>query len=405
MLVLLTFTAMLLVALIVEPLAEGLRLPFGAALVAVGFAGSELLVYFGIDTGLRWHVFTDLILELFLPLLVFGAAFNLDARRLLRDIVPILYLAVPLFIVSALVTATLIYFGIGHPGGFPWITALLAGALLSATDPGAVVAIYEKLGLSDRVKHLLEGESLFNDATAIVLFGLLLSLATLPETEINAVEAGMAFLKVFFGGLAVGAITGIIGVGLMFTFRGPFPCAVISFSVVIFSVYLSGNLFQVSPVMAVLAAGLITGAANLRICHEGFVNSVWGFVGYVIAALMFLLMGATVTPGMFTAQWLAILIGIGAVVVSRALTAWILLPPATRMTSAQPLSRGERTLVFWGGLRGAVTLALALQLPLELDAWFTVQSIAYGVVLFNLFFQAPLMEPLLRRLGSQGTEG
>lgn len=401
MLVLLTFTAMLLVALIVEPLAEGLRLPFGAALAAVGFAGSELLVYFGIDTGLRWHVFTDLILELFLPLLVFGTAFNLDARRLVKDIVPILYLAVPLFLVSAVVTGSLIYFGIGHPSGFPWITALLAGALLSATDPGAVVAIYEKLGLADRVKHLLEGESLFNDATAIVLFGVLISVATLPEADVDAVQAGVEFVQVFLGGLAIGVITGVIGVGLMFTFRGPFPCAVISFSVVVFNIYITMNLFQVSAVMAVLAAGLITGTANMRICHEGFVNSVWGFVGYIIAALMFILMGATVTPGMFTAQWLAILIGIGAVVVTRALTTWVLLPPVARAAGTGPLGRGERTLVFWGGLRGAVTLALALQLPLELDAWFTVQSIAYGVVLFNLFFQAPLMEPLLRRLGSR----
>lgn len=403
MLVLLTFTTMLLAALMVKPLAEGLRMPFGVALVAVGFVGSEVLVYFGIDTGLRWNVFTDLILELFLPLLVFGTAFNLDARRLLKDIVPILYLAVPLFIVSAFVTAALIYFGIGHPGGFPWVTALLTGALLSATDPGAVVAVYERLGLSDRVKHLLEGESLLNDATAIVLFGVLLSLVTLPQAEVDAVQACMTFLRAFFGGLAVGAITGVIGVGLMFTFRGPFPCAVISFSVVIFSVYISAHMFEVSSVMAVLTAGLVTGTANLRICHEGFVNSVWGFVDYIIAALMFLLMGATVTPGMFTAQWLAMLIGIGAVVVSRALTAWVLLPPITRASGTETLSRGERTLVFWGGLRGAVTLALALQLPLELDTWFTVQSIAYGVVLFNLFFQAPLMEPLLRRFGSEDT--
>ena len=132
-------TAMLVAALLLQPLARRSGLPFALLLVLTGFAGSELMVALGHDTGLRATHFHDLILYVFLPILIFESAFKIDTSILKRDLVLILFLAVPLLLLSTAVTAALVYYGIGHPEGFPWIAALLTGALLSATDPVAVV--------------------------------------------------------------------------------------------------------------------------------------------------------------------------------------------------------------------------------------------------------------------------
>ena len=117
--------------------------PLAAAAVKCGAGGrwlwgAQLIVGAGYDTGLRWHHFHDLVFFLFLPALIFESAFSLNARLLLRNLVPILLLALPLLLVATAITAALLYFGIGHPAGFPWLTALIAGALLAATDPVAV---------------------------------------------------------------------------------------------------------------------------------------------------------------------------------------------------------------------------------------------------------------------------
>jgi monovalent cation:H+ antiporter, CPA1 family len=128
--VVLFFMAMLLAALLLEPAARLIRLPLSAALVAGGFAGSQWFVSLGIDTGLRWHHFHDLVFFVFLPALIFGSAISMDARLLLRNLVPILLLSLPLLLAATLISATLLFFGIGHPQGFPWISALICGALI-----------------------------------------------------------------------------------------------------------------------------------------------------------------------------------------------------------------------------------------------------------------------------------
>ena len=180
-----------------EPVARGLRLPFSAVLVAIGFIGAEIITGLGLDTGLRWYHFTQLILEVFLPILVFQSAFHLDARALLKDLVLVLFLSVPVFVLTTLLCGTLIYLAIAHPVGFPWQAALLTGALLSATDPSAVVALLERLDASPRLQRLLQGESLFNDAIAIVLFTLFITLATMSAEELSVAYATVSFLQLF----------------------------------------------------------------------------------------------------------------------------------------------------------------------------------------------------------------
>ena len=162
------------------------------------------------------------------------------------------------------------------------------------------------------------------------------------------------------------------------------------------------SLLHVSGVMAVLVSGLLLGYRSRHTTtgkQSGFEQELWEFNAYVANALVFLFMGVTVTSGMFEERWLAMLIGVAGVLLARALGIFTCVPLLNRITPIEPIGRPFQVVMLWGGLRGAVTLALALSLPVSLDYWWTIQSIAFGVVLFTLFVQATSMAPLLRHYG------
>jgi Na+:H+ antiporter len=394
---------MLLLALLLKPVAEKFHIPFAGLLVVTGFIGSEVLVHFGYDTGIRYDSFHDLILIVFLPLLIFEAAFKIDAKLLFKHLLVILFFAIPVMLLSTFIAAVMIYYGIGHPSGFPWIAALLAGSLLAATDPVAVIEVMRKLGAPERLCMLLDGEALFNDATAIVTFSIFLYIAQHPMEDIAVADAASRFGVVFFGGIIVGLF---IGLGFLFLSRllkDYVQQAIVTLIAAYFSYILAEQWLHVSGVMAVLVTGLVLG----RVIHhdfqyhekQSFVDDFWTFNVYVAEALMFLLMGVTITVGMFSDNWLAMLIGITAVLIARGVGVFGGSRLISLLPSVEPISKGYQRIMFVGGLRGAVTLALALSLPLELSYWWTVQSIAFGVVLFTLFVQAPLIAPLMKKEG------
>ncbi|MEF8793051.1 cation:proton antiporter [Thiohalorhabdus sp.] len=392
-------TTLLLVALLVEPLARRLHLPFSAVLVICGFVGSEAVVAAGGDTGLRWHHFHDLILFALLPVIIFQSALTLDLRQLRANLVPTLFLALPVTLVSAAIVAVLVYYGIGHPSGFPWMAAALTGILLSATDPVAVLDLFHRLGAPRRLTVLMEGESLFNDALAIVAFGLLLEMALGQIGDASALMALGRFLLVFLGGALVGFVVGVAFVGLMRWVSGSMRQAVASLIGSYLAFWLAQHALGLSGVMSVLAAGLIIGHWRRKQRGgglPGLVEELWSGADYLANAVVFLLVGVTITLDMFSERWLAMLIGISAVLLARAMGVLAGLGLAGRLPGSQPVPLAQQAVVFWGGQRGAVTLALALSLPLALDYWWTIQSIAYGVVLFTLFVQAPSIPPLLR---------
>jgi CPA1 family monovalent cation:H+ antiporter len=394
--------AMLLTALLLEPAARRLHLPFSAALVAGGFAGVQLITSAGFDTGLRWYHFHDLVFFVFLPALIFESAIHLNARLLLRNLLPVLLLALPFLLVSTLITAALLYYGIGHPSGFPWITALICGALLAATDPVAVTDIAKRLHVPERLLTMMEGESLTNDATTVVLFTLLVSLAVTSRNTIDVASAGLDFLVLAFGGLGVGLGTGILAGWLIRHLRQP----VVTSLLAAYGAYLIAETqLHVSGIMACLACGLWLGH-RLRIIKAEYhptVSDWWQNLGWLANSALFLLAGATITLNMFEERWLAMLIGIGAALVTRLFSVWSACSLASAIPGQQTISRDFKLLMTVGGLRGAVTLALVLSLPTELEGWWTVQSTAYGVVLFSLFVQAPLIEPMLKHLNKRLT--
>ena len=403
--VLMLLSLMLLLALLLKPLAAKFHLPFAALLVVTGFVGSEVIVAFGGDTGLRYNSFHDLILLVFLPLLIFEAAFKINVEQLMKNGVVILFFAIPVMLLSTVVAAVAVYYGIGHPTGFPWIAALLTGALLAATDPVAVLEVMRKLGVPERLCILLDGEALFNDATAIVTFSIFLYIAQHPAEQVLVSDAVIRFLVVFFGGAVLGLLLGLAFLILSRLLLDYIQQAIVTLIAAYTSYIVAEQFLHVSGVMSVLVTGIVMGKVIHHDFNETtgsqFVDDFWTLNVSVAEALMFLLMGVTVTVGMFTDSWLAMLIGIGAVLIARAVGVFFGAPLISALPNIEPIPMFYRRVMFLGGLRGAVTLALALSIPTELPYWWTIQSIAFGVVLFTLFVQAPLIAPELRRFGLQ----
>lgn len=397
---LLVFSLLLTLALLCEPLARRLHLPLPALLVLAGFIGSEVMVGMGMDTGIRFDDFHDLIVYAFLPLLVFAGALTLDTQSLRRQLGLILFLAVPLLTMSIGISAAVIYYGINHPEGFPWVAALLTGALLAATDPMAIGSLLETRGAPRRLRVLLDGESLFSDTAAIAVFALFLGLALNTGSITEPGVVALDFVRIFIGGFALGALFGGVFLLIIRWLSEPHQQLLASL-VCAYSSYLAAQVwFEASGVMAVLSAGLILGTQlkdNGSSKAETPLGQAWRMMAYAVSALVFLLVGVTITLAMFEERWLAMLIGIGGVLAARAAGVYMGLPLIGLLPGVQQLPLAQANLVFWGGIRGAVTLALALSLPLELEYWWTIQSIAFGVVIFGLFIQAPSLPLLIRR--------
>lgn len=394
------FMILVALTLVSEPLAKLFRLPNAMVLVIAGFVFSEIFVLLGFDTGIRAENFHDLIFVVLLPLLIFEAAFKIDFKHLAENSGYILFLAIFGLLITIAVTAAGLFYGIGHARGFPWQAALLTGALLAATDPVAVVAQLKALGAPKRLAVLLEGESLFNDATAIVVFSLFLSLALMPADQISLHDAGIEFLKVFAGGVGLGLIIGLLTIALFKFFKNNTSQQLLTLLAAYSAYLIAEKVFHVSGVVATLIIGLSCAWGSrkyISIDSQQSIHGFWDTIGHLGNAIVFLVMGITITLAMFEERWQAMLIGIAAVTVARAASIYFTLPVISRFAK-NPIPFNYQTVMVWGGLRGAVTLALALSLPVELEYWWTIQSIAFGVTLFTLFIQAPTTGLLIRRL-------
>ena len=395
-------TVLLLLTLLGDLLAARWRVPAVTLLVCIGFIGSEIVVALGFDTRLRAENFQQLVFFVFLPALIFTSALEIDLTLLRRHLGTIALLAIIGMLLTASLIAVCTYYGIGHATGFPWIAALITGAMLAATDPSAVIHPLQSLGAPRRLAILLEGESLFNDATAVVLFAILLSIALQPGEPVSALQAVGRFGFVFLGGVLAGCASGLLFAWLARRLPGTDSAALLSIVCAYGTFLMADLLLHVSGVMAVLVAGLIFAhryrlhSADEKKNTEGL-WFFWQTLGSGANGLLFVIAGATITVSMFSERWLAMLIGIGAVLLARAssVTASVAL---ARLFGAAPLPAAQQGVMVWGGWRGAITLALALSLPVELDYWWTIQSIAFGVVLFTLFVQAPTMGWLMGKL-------
>jgi monovalent cation:H+ antiporter, CPA1 family len=377
---------LLLIASLVAIAIRRLKVPYTVALVVVG-----LLITF--QTPLQFELTPELILAFFLPPLVFEAAFHLNLRDLRDNLTGILLLAVPGVIISTLIVAGVVTLGAGMV--FP--LALVFGSLIAATDPIAVVALFRALGVPKRLSVIVEGESLFNDGSAIVVFNLLLVVAL--TGKFSLVESLGNFLRVSFGGIFLGLLLGWL-ISLLIARVDDYLVETTLTTVLAFGSYLLAERLHVSGVLAVVAAGLVNGnigpqgmSPTTRIVLFNF----WEYLAFLANSLVFLLIGMQINISSLLQDWQLVLWGILAVLLARLVVvygmSWI-----TRRV-AEPIPLRWQHVLFWGGLRGAICLALALSLPASMGSdRDLILAMAFGVVLFTLLVQSTTMNQVLQRL-------
>ena len=398
---LLVYMAMLAVGILAAALFRRLPIPYTALLVMIG-AGLETLARISGDQELLDHfrLTPELVLFVFLPTLIFESGFNLNARQLVKDIAPVLVLAVP----ALLASTAAIGVGLWLILQVPLVTALLFGALISATDPVAVIALFKELGVPQRLTVLVEGESLLNDATAIVVFNILLGLALYGEMQWS--DAGLAigrFFEVFIGGALVGILFGSAASWLMAqVVRGTPMVLILSLVTAYTSFIIAEHQLHLSGVMAVAAAAVtlrVVGIPRLPIETGNALGETWEFLAMICNTLLFLLVGLSVDLIGLLSRIDSILLAVLVVLAARASMIYTLVPSATRVFGLPRVTRGELHIMWWGGLKGGLAIAIVLSIPPDLPGRQLLLDLTLGVVIITLLINAPTVRPLIRRLG------
>jgi monovalent cation:H+ antiporter, CPA1 family len=352
-----------------------------------------------------FSISSDAVLFIFLPVLVFEAALGIDAHRLTDDIVPILLLAV----IGLLISAFMVGFALHWVSGVSLIACLLLGAIVSATDPVAVMAIFKELQAPKRLTVLVEGESLFNDATAIVLFGILVAMLT-GNSTVDVFAGIQSFLKVFLFGLLAGVAIGY-GFCSVLSKMGKYPLVQITLtlSLAYFSFILAEHYLHVSGVMAVVGAALVVGSfghATLTPDTWKKLHETWDHFAFWANSIIFVLVGMIVPKIMGSIslnEWA--LLGVLALVAfgARALILFGALPLCERWHSTAKINNAYKGVMLWGGLRGAVSLALALSIMenglVAPETQHFIGVLVTGFVLFTLLVNATTIGALLKLFG------
>ncbi len=397
---------LLSLAALVAIVSRRIKLPYTVALVIVGLALTLVPNPFDFDLS------SELILALIVPPLIFEATLNLKWDNLKKDLGIILILAVFGTLIGAfLVGAILIIAGrtIVPALDVVFLATFTFGALISATDPVAVISLFRDLGVTKRLSILVEGESLFNDGVAIVLFGIALSAGAAAATgegeSFSLNTAILDFFRISIGGLAVGAILGYLVSSLLLKSIDDNLIETATTVALAFGAFVIAEELHVSGILSVVAAGLIVGNIGLKNTSPSTritLDNFWEFAAFVVNSLIFLLIGLDADLRQFQLHLPLIAVAVFAVIFSRAIVVYGLTGIYNRLNSRRPVSFAYRHVMFWGGLRGAISLALALSIT---GATFgdevadQLLLMTFGVVLFTLLVQGTTITPLLGRLG------
>ena len=387
-----TIVELLLLVSIVAMIAQRIRIPYTVVLVLVGLGLSFLAV------PLQVELTSEIILLLILPPLIFEAALHIDFDTFRRVITPVVLLAVFGVLISLAIVSGILTF----TGVLDWRTALLFGALIAATDPVSVISLFKVLGAPQRLATLVESESLFNDATTIVVFHIILASFILGETQFSLSYGVLEFLKVALGGILIGVIIGVVG-DRVFSLIDDHLIEITLSTVVAYGSYLLAEQFHLSGVLAVVFAGMLIGnrsSDSMSPTTRTSLMSFWEYVAFLSNSFVFILIGIEVTLPNLTEAWQPILVAIMAVLLARAVSVYSMGFVSGRL--GDPVSKPYQHVLFWGGLRGAVSLALALSIPRTVANRDLIIALTFVVVLFTLLVQATTIGRLLRKLGLAG---
>jgi CPA1 family monovalent cation:H+ antiporter len=368
------------VAIVVRPL----RLPYTVALVLAGLLAGIVASVAGYPA---IGVSPDVVLLVLLPGLVFEAAYRLRLAELRRWFGGLLLLAIPGVVISAAVVAVILSTATGLRPDL----AFIVGAMVSATDPAAVIATFKRLTVPDALSTLVDGESLLNDGTGLVLFAIALGALYAPVSPVEAVGS-------FVGIVAVSGVIGLVAGWVAAKFIAPISdhLIVLTITVVLaYGSYLLADQLGFSGVIATVTAGVVLGnlgpARSTSEESSDPIDTVWEFIAYLLSAVVFLLVGLAIPPAGLLDALGPIAWGIAAILIGRAIMVYVILGGASRLAVSPGLA--DRVpgswmhVLFWAGLRGAVAVAMALSLPADVPQRALLQEITFGVVLFTLLIQ------------------
>jgi CPA1 family monovalent cation:H+ antiporter len=392
---------------LVTLLARRINLPYTVALVAFGIVAGALAQPLQVD------ITPQLVLVVLLPALTFEATYQTDFAKLRPSLTGVALLAGPGVFISAALIAAAMHFG----AGLDWPESIVVGAMLSATDPAAVIATFKRLRSPRRLATLVEAESVFNDGTGIVIFALAVDFVSRP---VGPAEVGLAFVSVVLLSVALGAVTGYVASRIL-PIVGDHLLEVSLSVVLAYGTYLVADGFHQSGVIATAVAGIVLGTYGRRNGlspkTEEALDTVWEFVAFLATAFIFLVVGFSIAVRSLVDVTTPIAWAVAATLVGRAVIVYGLLGGWRMFLRARHARRpavaasgkvvrdeavlplGWMHVIFWSGLRGAVSTALALSLPLDFPHRAELQSIIFGVVLFTLVVQATTAELVLARWG------
>lgn len=395
------------------PLAGRLKLPYSVLLAIVGCLLGIVIHVHGwappvlagmLDSLEKFEISSETFLTVFLPVLLFETALSMNVRRLMDDIGPILMMAiVAVFLSTVVVGVTL-----NGLSSYGLVVCLLLGAIVATTDPAAVVGIFREVGAPKRLTTLVEGESLFNDAASIALYSVLVGVLA-GHAEMSAGNVLVDFVVSFLGGGLAGYAMGRLACMLFAVLRG-FPTAEITLTLTVayLTFFVCDHYLHVSGVVATVIAGLVVGSTGrTRMAPTTFehLTSAWEQFGFWANSLIFLF-AAMLIPRLMADATLGdvalILVLFVAALAARAVAVFGLLPLLGLTRLGARVNRAYKTVMLWGGLRGAVSLALALavterdDVPYEARQFVAVATT--GFVLMTLFINGISLRPLIRML-------
>jgi CPA1 family monovalent cation:H+ antiporter len=333
----------------------------------------------------------DVILLAFVPGLVFEAALTLDLPELRRRLGPVGLLATLGVAATVLLIGTLTHLLLG----FSWASGMLLGAILAATDPIAVVTLLRQIKAPAGLAAILEGESLFNDGTGVAVFSAVL--ATIVAGTPSVGDAAIRFVEIGVGGAVIGLAVGFLGVALMRAAEDA-PLEILATLVIAYGSYLAADIIHASGIVAVVTAGVVIaryGSATGKL-HGTQLLGFWSLLAFILNAILFILVGAALPASKLLPVAGLVLAAFVIMLVTRAVPVYGLLGALDWRARAIPWR--WRHLTFWAGLRGALSVALALSVADLTQVDKRVSIVAYGVVLLSLLIQGGLIAPAARVL-------
>lgn len=400
---------LLLIASVVGILAQRVRIPYTLALVLAGLSLSFIQLEALSDLNLT----ADLLMLLFLPPLLFEAAYHLPFDDFKKNGAHIAFLALAGVLITVCLT-TLGTFGafnlLGLLPDFHWSHAFLFAAVISATDPISVLALFKEVGAPKRLYQIVEGESLINDGVAVVIFAIVVAVIGLPSShgsaaELNGIQAiivfsSVTFVTTAFGGILVGAGIGALA-SVMTRQVDDHLIEITLTTLVAWGSFLIAEELHVSGVLSTVTAGILMGSfgkhfgmsASTRVAVQDF----WQYMGFLSNSFIFLLVGLELDPGAFIRNLPVVLVAFVILVFARSIVVYTGIPIVDFFST--PLPALWRHVLVWGGLRGSLSMVLILGLPADFVGRSLLINLVFGVVSVSLFMQGLTMAPLMKRMG------